>query len=144
MRARVLQMRCWVHRPQSNLANCLDICIDPIGDMYGVANIIQRAEAVAVQHALRVDHPLSTRVTRVIATDSLGVMYMLRKHLRCPYLNKQISTPLGVCHGIHEQARESRQRWSEGGVERRGLPLRHVYGGLVVEPKSFWLSMTLL
>ena len=81
-----------VHRPASSLADRLDICIDPIDDMYGVANTIQRSEMVAVQHALQINHPLGTRI---IATDSLCVMYMLSKHMRCPSLHKE-SKHLGI------------------------------------------------
>ncbi len=77
-----------VYRPPSNAGPCIQLCINPIGDRYGVANTIQRAEMVGVKHALSVAHSHSKRIT---ATDSLCAMYvyMISKHLRCPSLHKE-------------------------------------------------------
>ena len=95
-----------VHRPASDQATSLDICIDPIDDQYGVANTIQRAEAVAIQHALEIDHSLSSRV---IATDSLCVMYMLSKQLRSPSLHKE-SKHLGILESAVDNVMDKLRR----------------------------------
>ena len=89
-----------VHRPASSIGPQVDDCIDPIGDMYGVANTIQRAEAVGVQHALGIHHPCSTRV---IATDSLCIMYMLSKQIRSPNLHRE-SKHVGILQSALENA----------------------------------------
>ena len=75
-----------VYRPASNTGPAIQLCIDPIGDQYGVGTTIQRAEMVGLQHALSIDH---SHHTRIIATDSLCAIYMLSKHLRCPSLHSE-------------------------------------------------------
>ncbi len=95
-----------VYRPASEVGPSLRLCIDPIGESYGVANTIQRAESVGIQHALAVEH---THNTRVIAMDSLCAMYMISKHLRCPSLNRE-SKHVGILQSAVQKAAESLRR----------------------------------
>ncbi len=92
-----------VYRPPSDAGPCIQLCINPIGDRYGVANTIQRAEMVGVKHALSVAH---THSKRIIATDSLCAMYMISKHLRCPSLHKE-SKHLGILDAAVKAIAES-------------------------------------
>ena len=95
-----------VYRPASEVGPSLRLCIDPIGESYGVANTIQRAESVGIQHALAVEH---THHTRVIAMDSLCAMYMISKHLRCPSLNRELKH-VGILQSAVQKAAESLRR----------------------------------
>ena len=92
-----------VYRPASGIGSAIQLCIDPIGDLYGAGNTIQRAEVVGLQHALSIDH---SHHTRIIATDSLCAMYMLSKHLRCPSLHRE-SKHLGILNAAVESIAKS-------------------------------------
>ena len=92
-----------VYWPSSEIGPCIQLCINLIGDQYGVGNTIQRAETVGLHQALSVNHP---HHTRVIATDSLCAMYMLSTHLRCPSLHKE-SKHLGILDAAVQTMPES-------------------------------------
>ncbi len=76
-----------LYRPPSHIGPCIQLCINSIGNKYGVANTIQRAEMVGVEHALSVTHSHSKRI---VAADSSCVIYMamVSKHLQCPSSHK--------------------------------------------------------